>query len=63
MTTLSATQENVTADLAQASAGLLGRLLDWMINALDAYFGLAGKAFPANHGPEEYHISDACSCG
>ena len=63
MTTLSATQENVTAELAQASAGLLGRLLDWMINALDAYFGPAGKQFPATYGTEDYHISDPSSCG
>ena len=63
MTTLSATQKNVTAEIAQASAGLVGRLLDWVINALDAYFGLAGKEFPANHGAEEYHIPDLCSCG
>ena len=60
MTTLSATQENVTAEIAQASAGVLGRLLDWMINALEAYFSLAGKEYPANHGAEEYHISKPC---
>lgn len=63
MTTLSATQERVTTEITQASAGLLGRLVDWMINALDAYFGLAGKEFPANQGAEEYHISDPCSHG
>ena len=60
MTTLSASQEIVTAEIAQASAGLLSQLLDWMINALDAYFGLAGKEYPANHGAEEYHISNPC---
>ena len=60
MTTASTIQVNATAEFSQAPAGLLGRLFDWMINALDKYFGLAGKEFPATYGAEDYHISNPC---
>lgn len=63
MTTLSANQENVTVEIAQASAGLLERLLDRMINALDAYFGLVEQEVRAELGVEDHHFSDTCRCG
>ena len=62
MTTLSIIQERIAEETAQTSTGVLGRMIDWIINALDVYFVLAGKDFPAIHGAEEYHISDPCSC-
>ena len=63
MTTVSAIQENVSTETVQTSNGLLGRVLDWMINALDAYFGLLGGDAQANHAAEDYRISDPCCCG
>ncbi len=60
MTTVSMIQESVTAEIAQASTGVLDRMIDRIINALDAYFGLAGKEFPATYGAEDYHISNPC---
>ncbi len=63
MTTLSTLQERITEEPAQASTGVFDRMIDRIINVLDAYFGLAGKEFPATYGTEDYHISDPCSCG
>ena len=63
MTTVSNIQENVTAETAQTSAGLLGRFLDWMINALDAYFGVAGGTDQQDHMAEDFRFSNTCCCG
>lgn len=63
MTTVSISQENVSAETAQASTGLFGRLLDWMINTLHMYFGLDGNEAQTNHASENYDISDPCCCG
>ena len=60
MTKLSIIQERITEDPAQTSTGVLDRMIDRIINALDAYFGLAGKEFPATYGAEDYHISNPC---
>lgn len=63
MTTVSISQENVSAEDTQASTGLFGRLLNRMINALDEYFGLVGNEAQTNHAAENYGISDPCCCG
>ena len=63
MTTVSISQENVSAENTQASTGLFGRLLNRMINALDEYFGLVSNEAQTNHAAENYGISDPCCCG
>ena len=63
MTTVSIIQEDVTTDTAQTSTTILGRLRDWMINALDVHFGLVGREGQANHAADNYGISNPCCCG
>ena len=62
MTTVSMIQESVTSEIAQASTGLVGRLLDWMINALDRYFGLVEQEVLAELGADDHQFSGACRC-
>ena len=61
MTTVSTFQENAGAETSSTS--LLGRLRDWMINALDARFGLVGGEAQAVHAAEDYQFSNPCCCG
>ncbi len=47
MTTVNNIQGSVTTTVSQSSTGLLDRMLGWMNNAVEAYFGLtAGGARP-----------------
>ena len=62
MTTVNTIQGNINATVSQNSNGFLDRLLDWMNNALDSYFGLAtGDAVHDN--PAEAYLFLNPSCG
>ena len=63
MTTLSTIQGNVTPETSQRSAGLLERLLDWMNNVIDAFFGPAvGEAIHDNPAEAYLFLNSGC-CG
>ncbi len=63
MTTVNNIQGNVSTTVSQSSTGLLDRLLGWMNNAVEAYFGLTAGG--ARHGQpaEAYLFLNPSCCG
>ena len=63
MTTVNNIQGSVTTTVSQSSKGLLDRLLDWMNNAVESYFGLTAGG--ARHGQpaEAYLFLNPSCCG
>ena len=63
MTTVNNIQGNVAATVSQNSTGPLDRLLSWMTNAVEAYFGLTAGG--ARHGQpaEAYLFLNPSCCG
>ena len=63
MTTVNNIQGNVTATVFQRPTSLLDRLLDWMNNVVDAFFGPA--VGDARHGqsPDAYLFLSPSCCG
>ena len=63
MTTVNNIQGSVTTTVSQSSTGLLDRVLDWMNNAVEAYFGLTAGG--ARHGQpaEAYLFLNPSCCG
>ncbi len=63
MTTLSTIQGNVSATVSQNSDGFLDRLLDWLNNVVDTFFGPAvGDAIHDNPAEAYLFLNSGC-CG
>ncbi len=63
MTTLSTIQGNVIPETLQSSPGLLGRLLDWLENVVEAFCGPAvGEAIHDNPAEAYLFLNSGC-CG
>jgi len=63
MTTASAIQENINEKDSQSSTGIFDRSLDWIINALEAFFGTrVGDAVHDNPAEAYLFLNPSC-CG
>ena len=63
MTTVSNIQGSVNASVSKSSNGLMDRLLDWLNNVADAFFGPAlGDAMHDNPAEAYLFLNDSC-CG
>ena len=63
MTTLSTIQGNLNEKDSQSSTGIFDRLLDWMTNVLEAFFGTrVGDAVHDNPAEAYLFLNSGC-CG
>lgn len=62
MRTANTIEGNVTPETSQTSTGILGRMLDWIVNALEAYFGLAGQEIQADHSAKDFQLVNTSYC-
>ena len=63
MTTVNNIQGSVTTAVSQSSTGLLDRVLDWMNNAVEAYFGLTAGGARNGQPAEAYLFLNPSCCG
>ena len=63
MTTASAIQGNVNASVSKSSDNLMDRVLNWLNNVVDGFFGLAnGEAIHDNPAEAYLFLNSGC-CG